>query len=145
MQATTTFTVVDCPSCNTLFAITAQYEDRRREDGGDFYCPSGHSMSYGNSVRSQLKKERERAGRLAAQLDQTRANLDATERSRRAMKGQVTKIRNRVGRGVCPCCNRSFADLARHMETKHPDFTSHAASPDEGAREELSATSGTGS
>lgn len=24
--------------------------------------------------------------------------------------------------GACPCCNRTFADMARHMKTKHPDF-----------------------
>jgi hypothetical protein len=23
---------------------------------------------------------------------------------------------------VCPCCNRSFQNLRRHMATKHPEF-----------------------
>ena len=24
--------------------------------------------------------------------------------------------------GVCPCCTRTFPNLAAHMKTKHPDF-----------------------
>lgn len=28
---------------------------------------------------------------------------------------------DRVGKGVCPCCKRSFTNLRRHMTTKHPD------------------------
>lgn len=28
-----------------------------------------------------------------------------------------------VGAGVCPCCNRTFKNLARHMAGQHPGFT----------------------
>jgi hypothetical protein len=28
----------------------------------------------------------------------------------------------RIGNGVCPCCNRSFTNLRRHMTTKHPEY-----------------------
>ena len=38
------------------------------------------------------------------------------------MKGQVTRIKKRVANGVCPCCNRTFKDLAAHMSTQHPDY-----------------------
>ena len=38
-------------------------------------------------------------------------------------KGHATRISKRVKNGVCICCNRTFADLARHMATKHPTFT----------------------
>lgn len=37
-------------------------------------------------------------------------------------RGQLTKLKRRVSNGVCPCCNRSFADLHRHMTEKHPDY-----------------------
>lgn len=33
-----------------------------------------------------------------------------------------TRIKNRVKNGVCPCCNRTFENLARHMQAKHSDF-----------------------
>jgi hypothetical protein len=39
----------------------------------------------------------------------------------------VTKIKNRVGHGVCPCCTRSFQNLARHMASEHPTFAAEAA------------------
>ena len=120
--ATTTYEVVDCPRCGQLFAITEEYVARRRDDGKTFYCPSGHSMSYTDTTQRQLQRERDRSARLAAQLDQARAERDATERRRRATKGQLTRVKNRVANGVCPCCNRSFSDLARHMESQHPDY-----------------------
>lgn len=44
-----------------------------------------------------------------------------------AAVGQVTKLKNRVGHGVCPCCNRSFGNLARHIESEHPTFIAEAA------------------
>lgn len=25
--------------------------------------------------------------------------------------------------GVCPCCNRSFTNVRRHMTSQHPDYT----------------------
>ena len=44
-------------------------------------------------------------------------------RSRAALKGQVTKIKRRVGKGICPCCRRNFANLRDHMEDEHPDWS----------------------
>ena len=37
-------------------------------------------------------------------------------------KAAKTRLKNRVGKGVCPCCNRSFANLKRHMASQHPEF-----------------------
>lgn len=44
---------------------------------------------------------------------------------RRAQKGQNTRLKNRIAAGVCPCCNRSFQNVARHMAGQHPDFQKH--------------------
>ncbi len=33
------------------------------------------------------------------------------------------RTRKRVGSGVCPCCSRTFQQLARHMKAKHPAYT----------------------
>ena len=46
----------------------------------------------------------------------------AAERSAAAYKGHLTRVKRRVGNGVCPCCNRTFKNLADHMTTKHPDY-----------------------
>ena len=134
MQTTTTYTIIDCPECNVLFAITDQFEERRRADGNSFYCPSGHSMSYGDSLKDQLRRAKDANARLTSRLDQVKADRDQTELRRRAAVGQATKIRKRIANGVCPCCNRSFADLARHMQSKHPEYAanSKAVSPNIG-------------
>ena len=39
-----------------------------------------------------------------------------------AAKGELTKMKKRVGNGVCPCCNRQFVNLQRHMATQHPGY-----------------------
>jgi hypothetical protein len=36
--------------------------------------------------------------------------------------GQVTKLRKKAADGLCPCCDRHFADLQMHLASKHPDF-----------------------
>ncbi|MCH8264244.1 MAG: hypothetical protein IIC10_02505 [Proteobacteria bacterium] len=62
-------------------------------------------------------------------LEQARAQIthlgdqkDAAQRSADAYKGHFTRVKKQVERAekcVCPHCNRSFADLRRHMESKH--------------------------
>lgn len=118
----TTYAILDCPSCGVLFGITEELQTRRQKDGKSFYCPNGHSMSYSDTLEKQFRREQEKTARLTSNLDQVRADRDAVERSRRATKGQLTKIRRRVANGVCPCCNRTFDDLTAHMQTKHPDY-----------------------
>lgn len=53
--------------------------------------------------------------------------LEAERRAHAATKGQLTKTRKRVAGGVCPCCNRSFVNLGRHMAGQHPDYAEGGA------------------
>jgi len=119
-------TILDCPNCGVIFAITAEYESRRRQDGRSFRCPNDHSMSYG---KSEVEKERDRAATLERRLKfaegrevHLKDQLQATEYQRRAAKGQLTKAKKRIAAGVCPCCNRTFQNLANHMSGQHPDY-----------------------
>ena len=41
---------------------------------------------------------------------------------RRASRAEDKKAIVWVSGGACPCCNRSFENLARHMATKHKDY-----------------------
>jgi hypothetical protein len=122
ISADVDFFVEDCATCGTLFAMTVAFKDDRLESGKSFSCPNGHSMHYANSVQRQLKEARDALTRERAQHDQTRADRDHTEHRLRSTKGVVTRIKNRVGKGVCPCCHRSFHNLARHMTNKHPTW-----------------------
>lgn len=120
-----------CGKCGVVFGVTEAVMDIRREDHAWWYCPNGHEWHFGGEnteekLRRELQEERDRlADRLAREVsrhDQTRADRDRAEGSLRATKGVVTKIKKRVAAGVCPCCNRSFQDLARHMKGQHPEW-----------------------
>lgn len=111
---------ITCGKCGGIYAISERFRQQKEEHSGYWNCPyCDCSWGYGTSTVDKLKQEldMERKRKEWAQTDAK------NERRRRiALKGQVTKIKNRVGNGICPCCNRSFHNLARHMSSKHPDF-----------------------
>jgi len=97
---------------------------RRQHDNGQsvtgIYCPLGHShvpSGEGEAAKLErlLREERERAARIDAEREQAEA-------SARAHKAAATRARNRAKHRVCPCCKRTFKQLAAHMKSKHPDF-----------------------
>lgn len=130
-----------CAACSVAFAMPKELQERRYADKQLFYCPNGHSQAYqGQTEESKLRKkldderrERQRAEQRVAQWqDEAReAEARAEHERRRAngYKGHAAKITKRAKAGVCPCCNRHFVALERHMATKHPTFTPDAPEP----------------
>jgi len=120
----------ECISCGVLFAMPDELNDRLRETPTTaFYCPNGHKQWYTGKTDAQKEREkRELAERQLAtersRRDQAQAEAEHQRHRANGYKGALTKTKRRVGKGVCPCCNRSFTDLADHMETKHPDYAS---------------------
>lgn len=109
-----------CKTCGIVFALPEEMLDRARANPDIWWhCPNGHQWHYPVKTESQkLREAKDALARERARHEQTVARLRAT-------KGVVTKQRTkleRVSKGVCPCCNRSFRDLKRHMSTKHPDY-----------------------
>lgn len=132
-----TFSQITCcyERCGITFMVPDTWERKRREDHTGFYCPNGHVQYFlakteAEKLREQLAREKHQAeqtqARLRDEAEKARRQRDTADRRRAAMKGQVTKIKNRVGRGVCPCCNRTFQNLQRHMEGQHPDWAPEA-------------------
>lgn len=128
---TVTFVVLDCATCAVPFGISDRLVASRRADKGDFWCPNGHINVYRKSdadvLREQLEAEQRNVIQARAARDAAREARDAAERSASAFKGQATRLRKRIGNGVCPCCNRHFTNVERHMSNKHPDFGSEEA------------------
>lgn len=112
LSYTQTLTVVAC-TCGISYAIPEALEQQARDHRRNVYCPLGHSWIYTESTEERLEKER-KAHRATREL------LAAEERSHSATKGAMTKLKKRVEAGVCPHCNRTFQNLARHMHSKHP-------------------------
>lgn len=109
----------ECWVCGIAFAWPDHMDDRARERGTTFYCPNGHSIRYGESeatkLRAQLAREE---GRVA----QYRSEAEYAENRRRAEKAAKTRLKNRIAKGVCPCCNRHFANVQKHIEGQHPEY-----------------------
>lgn len=122
------FEVETCCNCGVRFAMTKEFKAQRLENRGpnnSFYCPNGHKQHYVGKSEADMLRERNK--RLDRMWNSERERREAAERRAAAARGQVTKIKKRVGKGVCPCCNRSFQNLHRHMTTEHPTFTAEAA------------------
>lgn len=124
---TIALTHIDCPFCHAVFGIADAACVRYRASGKSFHCPYCQgSMSYGESALDRERKAREAAER-DANLQRIRADTAArlrvaAEHSTRATKGHLTRLKKRVAAGVCPCCNRTFKDLSRHMAGQHPEY-----------------------
>jgi hypothetical protein len=126
-KVTSTFEILNCSRCDIPWAMTDTYVDHRRDDGKTFYCPNGHGQVFKHTLREkneQLQEQLDAARQLARE---ERAAAEREQRRHAATKGQLTKARKRAAGGVCPCCNRSFVDMARHMATKHPGFGDEAS------------------
>lgn len=101
--------------------------DQEVSDGGKAYCPLGHIyVRRGQTTQQKLKAEQEQRQRdLECHRRETarlRDRIIEEQHRTRAQKAAKTRIKNRVANGVCPCCNRSFQNLHRHMASQHPEF-----------------------
>lgn len=129
----TQLTTLRCYKCVVTFGIDGELYRRRAEDGDSFWCPNGHSQAFSEPETVRLRKERDK---LKQEAENARKRLiwaenreataiqerDQAKKAHAVTKGKLTKTRNRIAHGVCPCCNRSFVDVARHMTTKHPEY-----------------------
>lgn len=132
MNIYTTIKIVEmeCCNCGMPFGISDGFRTRKLNEGGLFFCPAGHSQHFSKSENQRLKDELAREKQKREQIEADR-NWQRTERLKqekylgnqiRAQKGAKTRLKNRIANGVCPCCTRSFQNLHRHMENKHPEF-----------------------
>lgn len=110
--AEVTLETTSCCNCGINFAAPDWFLKSRRQDGKGFYCPNGHGLSWHETEADRLRKQLNEQVREA-----TRQSERARQAEERAAKAE-RKLK-RVARGTCPECNRSFANLARHMACKH--------------------------
>jgi hypothetical protein len=90
-----------------------QHDDGREQTA--IHCPLGHAWI----LRGESK-----AKRLDRELAETKAQLLATRDQLAAAERETKRQAKRASAGVCPCCQRSFVQLARHMKNQHPDYES---------------------
>lgn len=122
-KLTAPYVTVTCCVCDTDFQVPDELYRVRRSDHLNFWCPLGHPLSYPRGL-SETQRLRNELDAERARAEFWRVEEERRSRELSAAKGQVTRLKNRAKAGVCPCCNRSFVQLARHMAVKHPDFGS---------------------
>lgn len=119
-----TLVLVDCCACGMQFAVSGAWEGKKREDHSGFRCPNGCFLAFGGESASEkanrLRIDAEK--RLQAQINEERHLRLVAEKDRESEKRKRRKIEKRIAAGVCPCCNRTFEDLHRHMKTKHKGY-----------------------
>jgi hypothetical protein len=108
-----------------LYAVPEHFLNQRKEHHDTFFCPSGHRAHFGGPTEAE--RERDKAirdrDRYKAWLREEEENHQAERKAHSATKGKLTRTRKRIAAGVCPCCHRHFADLQRHMDTKHVGYS----------------------
>lgn len=117
--------IEDCISCGVEFGLPLGLQQARLQDHRSFYCPNGHSMHY--TAKTDVEKLSEAKQKLASAQEEARiqaARALQAENELSASRAEAERIAKRTKAGVCPCCNRSFVQLARHMKTKHPEHAS---------------------
>lgn len=128
--------------CGVVFAMTDNYVAARRLDHARWYCPNGHTSYYpGESDIEKANRLRRRAAERAdealAALSATRDQLRASERSKAALRGHLTRARNKIANGICPVgdCRRHFDNVQAHIATEHPTW--RLTDPETGSAVEL--------
>jgi hypothetical protein len=133
-EATTTFQVVTCCKCHIHFCMDRSFYEARLRDHESFFCPAGHEQYFtGRSdldvARDNLAAEKHRheqaqarADRLARDLAEQQRETAAVARRLQATRGVVTRQRNKISAGRCPCCSATFKNLRAHMRIEHPKW-----------------------
>jgi hypothetical protein len=133
MYYTGTLAIEECYKCHITFAMPADFQRQCKQQGETFYCPLGHAQVYATSevekLKARLAREEEWRKSAEARATHERDQRQAAERTASAYKGQATRLRKRATAGVCPVpeCHRHFANLERHVASKHPDFAENGS------------------
>lgn len=125
--------VISCCTCKEKFYMSDHSYQTYKNNHATWYCPHGHQQHF-VAGKTEAEKAREEADKMRLERDrqiQRNAQLQdeiKEEKARTAAyKGNVTKLKKRASAGLCPCCNRHFVNLERHIASKHPEINAEAA------------------
>lgn len=111
--------ILNCCTCGIVFAMPDTMVRRMEDTGGLFYCSNGHPQRFTTSEVQRLREKLDEQTRAATHMAERAKQAEAAEQ--KAVR-EIKRMKKRSAAGVCPCCNRTFQQLARHMKAKHADF-----------------------
>lgn len=109
------------------------YEAAKRSDKITFYCAYGHPQVFaqGESDLEKMRRERDMLKQQMAfkdsEIARERGRAEAAADMLKREKAATAKARKRTKAGLCPCCHRTFRQMALHMRNKHPEFKADEA------------------
>lgn len=131
IQMTTILKVLSTACCGNVFAMNEGHYRARQDDKRDFFCPACGSRQVFRRSDAELEADRQyqerrkvedQLTRERAAHDQTKCERSTLTRKLHATRGVVTRTKNRIRNGICPCCNEYFANLHAHMAQAHRDY-----------------------
>jgi len=117
---TVTMATIVCCECGVSFAVTSTFRNILMQDSSKWFCcPNGHKQHYTTSEADRLKRQLD-----AQKIEHERQTriLQNDLLIERKNNEELSKKVKRIHKGVCPCCNRTFTNLKRHIATKHPEI-----------------------
>lgn len=114
------FEEVNCGECGGIYAINARYHSQKREKGGGWTCPYCKT-SWGFFGKTPVEKAREELEAEKQRHRATLARVNEAEAVAEKLRKDAARAKKRAHAGLCPCCNRTFVNLQRHMATKHAE------------------------
>jgi hypothetical protein len=117
------YTTLHCYKCGLPFGVPDYRVAELRRSHEGFWCPNGHEQFF--SGKSDVEKLKEQLDAKERQLGQQTIRIETLRNDRDHHERCATRLRKkleRVKKGVCPCCNRTFQNLWEHMLVKHPSY-----------------------
>lgn len=123
-----------CWKCKCeVWLPTSLYNAAKHSSRISFFCPYGHEAVFreDDTEETKLRRERDMLKQQMAQRDDVISKqgrvIASTKEELASLKTQHTKARKRSAAGTCPCCKRTFRQMALHMRKQHPEFKAIAA------------------
>ena len=114
------FKTASCITCGVVIALPHEYYEKRMKDHANYFCPNGHSQHFvGETEEERLRKQLER---VTKEKEWAERLAKVREAENTKLLKNAVRLRRRAAAGVCPCCKRTFKQLAAHMANKHPGY-----------------------
>lgn len=125
IRADISFETFVCGTCGVEYAVRTEFVKKLRESHATFHCPNGHGAHFPAKTEAEILKEKLSAAEASAanlkkRTEWAEENERKATKERDAAKAEAARLRKRAQNGACPCCKRTFSNLARHMAIKHP-------------------------
>lgn len=100
-----------CVTCGVTYAMPAELMNYHRKHGSTHYCPNGHAQCFIEPEVPRLERE----------LQEAKSKAESLEYQLNGALDKISRMKKRANAGLCPHCHRHFANVERHIQTKHPE------------------------